>query len=330
SGGDVQLTRPSAGSDAKPANTQSSQNQLPQFLCGYGTYRLDNAPFSTEAYSALSATNGLFTPNSRLLNPEVVLWRQEPRYRSLLLRKLAELLELPDEPEPITLGPQGIMVKGPWGRVPLNALGDGYRSTIRWLADFLGWQVLAGRFSTGDGCLIIDEIEQHLHPRWQRIVMSRLREHFPKVQLFATTHSPLVAAGAAELENTAVFHLSLVDGVGQIERIAPSELRGRADQTLTSAAFGLPTTRPPGHLDQIDRYTELGARKQRSAEEESEFEALRKALSPDAQPREESKWRQEIDAAIRAELDRRVKLPAGVPVDAEIRRQLDALLEIGS
>ncbi|MFM8218857.1 MAG: AAA family ATPase, partial [Planctomycetaceae bacterium] len=127
-----------------------------------------------------------------------------------LLRKLAELLELPDEPEPITLGPQGIMVKGPWGRVPLNALGDGYRSTIRWLADFLGWQVLAGRFSTGDGCLIIDEIEQHLHPRWQRIVMSRLREHFPKVQLFATTHSPLVAAGAAELEDTAVFHLSLV------------------------------------------------------------------------------------------------------------------------
>jgi len=330
--GDVQLTRPSGSEnrESAPAGESLGVGTTPTaFLCGYGTHRLDNVPFSPEAYSALAATNGLFTTNSRLLNPELVLLRQPPEERTRLLRKLAELLELPPHGDPITLGPLGMHVSGPWGSVPLSSLGDGYRSTIRWLSDFLGWQILAGRYSSGEGCLLIDEIEQHLHPRWQRVIMSRLRTHLPAVQMFATTHSPLVAAGAAELADTALFHLALVDGAGRIEQVDPADLGGRADQTLTSPAFGLVTTKTPGQVDRIERYTEL-AERPRSAEEEREFQGLREALSDWGQPREESPWRQEIEQAIRRELDRRAQLAAHLPIDAEIRRQLDALLEIGS
>ena len=43
--------------------------------------------------------------------------------------------------------------------------------------------------------LLIDEIENHLHPTWQRRVIPALREYFPNVQIFATTHSPFVVAG---------------------------------------------------------------------------------------------------------------------------------------
>ncbi len=43
--------------------------------------------------------------------------------------------------------------------------------------------------------LLIDEIENHLHPTWQRRVIPALLEHFPKLQIFATTHSPFVVAG---------------------------------------------------------------------------------------------------------------------------------------
>ena len=43
--------------------------------------------------------------------------------------------------------------------------------------------------------LLIDEIENHLHPTWQRRVIPSLLEHFPKLQIFATTHSPFVVAG---------------------------------------------------------------------------------------------------------------------------------------
>lgn len=43
--------------------------------------------------------------------------------------------------------------------------------------------------------LLIDEIENHLHPTWQRRVIPALRKYFPNVQIFATTHSPFVVAG---------------------------------------------------------------------------------------------------------------------------------------
>ncbi len=43
--------------------------------------------------------------------------------------------------------------------------------------------------------LLIDEIENHLHPTWQRRVIPAIRKHFPNVQIFATTHSPFVVAG---------------------------------------------------------------------------------------------------------------------------------------
>ena len=43
--------------------------------------------------------------------------------------------------------------------------------------------------------LLIDEIENHLHPTWQRRVIPSLLQHFPGLQIFATTHSPFVVAG---------------------------------------------------------------------------------------------------------------------------------------
>lgn len=45
------------------------------------------------------------------------------------------------------------------------------------------------------GIIFIDEIENHLHPMWQRRVIPALRKHFPGVQIFASTHSPFVLAG---------------------------------------------------------------------------------------------------------------------------------------
>ena len=43
--------------------------------------------------------------------------------------------------------------------------------------------------------LLIDEIENHLHPTWQRRVIPALLQHFRGLQIFATTHSPFVVAG---------------------------------------------------------------------------------------------------------------------------------------
>ncbi|RLD21546.1 MAG: hypothetical protein DRI69_03760 [Bacteroidetes bacterium] len=48
---------------------------------------------------------------------------------------------------------------------------------------------------TGDGVVLIDEIDLHLHPNWQRTIVSALQMTFPNVQFIITTHSPLVLSG---------------------------------------------------------------------------------------------------------------------------------------
>ena len=67
---------------------------------------------------------------------------------------------------------------------------------IRWLAlkMFCHYE-FAKDWHEQPAILLIDEIENHLHPTWQRRVIPALLEHFPGLQIFATTHSPFVVAG---------------------------------------------------------------------------------------------------------------------------------------
>ena len=53
-----------------------------------------------------------------------------------------------------------------------------------------------GKWQERPAILLIDEIENHLHPTWQRRVIPALLEHFPGLQIFATTHSPFVVGRA--------------------------------------------------------------------------------------------------------------------------------------
>lgn len=52
---------------------------------------------------------------------------------------------------------------------------------------------------TGDGIVLIDEVDLHLHPSWQRTLCSRLTDTFPNCQFVLTTHSPLVISDTKDL-----------------------------------------------------------------------------------------------------------------------------------
>lgn len=91
--------------------------------------------------------------------------------------------------------------------LPVESLSDGYRSMlsmtfelIRQLAKFYGPEgVFDPRAPTtvlAPGIVLVDEIDAHLHPTWQRQVGLWLREHFPRIQFLVTTHSPLVCQAA--------------------------------------------------------------------------------------------------------------------------------------
>ncbi len=96
--------------------------------------------------------------------------------------------------------------------------------------------------------LLLDEVDAHLHPRWQRTivpailgVMNHLTDRAPEVQLMATTHSPLVLASAEphfDRERDGLFHLNLRDGRVQLG-ILEWAAQGDALNWLVSDAFGL-------------------------------------------------------------------------------------------
>ena len=84
-------------------------------------------------------------------------------------------------------------------RIYVGDLSSGSQSTLLWIL-WLAFKMLnhyefANGWAQRPAVLLIDEIENHLHPTWQRRVIPALLEHFPGLQIFATTHSPFVVAG---------------------------------------------------------------------------------------------------------------------------------------
>jgi len=83
-------------------------------------------------------------------------------------------------------------------RLPFHYLSDGYRNIIGMIAD------IAFRMSVLNpgledkvildtpGIVLIDEIDLHLHPKWQRRIVDDLKRVFPKIQFIVTTHSPFI------------------------------------------------------------------------------------------------------------------------------------------
>lgn len=184
----------------------------------------------------------------------------------------------------------GVRFKTQYGDVPLSALSLGYQ-TVTGLALDIAWRLIQqnpGHSSplAQPAIVLIDEIDLHLHPLWQRQIMSTLSLHFPAVQFIATAHSPLMA-DANPQTNLAV--LSEHDGEVLIEN-SPQAVEGwRVDQILTSELFGLDTTRAPHVQAFLQERKNLLAKRRRTVGEKqrlAEIEALLDEL-PTAERRED-------------------------------------------
>jgi predicted ATP-binding protein involved in virulence len=82
-------------------------------------------------------------------------------------------------------------------------LSDGLRNLLGLVSD-LAWRAatlnpwMGDRINELHGVVLIDEVDLHLHPSWQRMVVPRLLAAFPNVQFFITTHSPQVLSSISE------------------------------------------------------------------------------------------------------------------------------------
>ncbi|MDE0448407.1 MAG: AAA family ATPase, partial [Spirochaetaceae bacterium] len=62
-----------------------------------------------------------------------------------------------------------------------------------------------------EGVVLIDKLDLHLDPRWQRVALPRLRNTFPRLQLVVTTHSPQVLSSAKNRQVRRLFDWKLQD-----------------------------------------------------------------------------------------------------------------------
>jgi predicted ATP-binding protein involved in virulence len=144
-----------------------------------------------------------------------------------------------------------VEAKTPYGWVSVRNLSLGYQTLIAWMVDlssrFLEHYEKSRNALAEPAIVLVDEIDLHLHPTWQRSLMSYLSERFPATQFIATAHSPLVVQGATGA-NIVVLRR---DGDHVRMENRPEEIRNwRVDQILTSDLYGLPSARAP-HLDEL-------------------------------------------------------------------------------
>ena len=161
----------------------------------------------------------------------------------------------------------------PYGWVPLRQLGYGYQTLIAWMVDLASRMMERYPDSPNPlaepAVVLVDEIDLHLHPTWQRQLIGHLTKNFLNTQFIATAHSPLVVQAAPADANIAVLRREGDHVV--IDNDAKAVRGWRVDQVLTSDLFGLPTARPPQFDDLLKRRTELRSKGRLTAAEKREL-----------------------------------------------------------
>jgi energy-coupling factor transporter ATP-binding protein EcfA2 len=333
----TRITRTTDGTEEVSQET-TPERSAQIFACGYGARRAVIGSEQYERYRLIESLYTLFNYDSPLLNPEVYLYRYEKAGGNLddFLKKLETVLMLPDSS--VRLDSGGFSVEGPWGSfVPVGAIGDGYAATLSWVCDLFGWSTLfeGGSFA-GDfrGIVLLDEIEQHLHPAWQRQLVKRLSQAFPKIQFIASTHSPLTVVGSASLRDQPcqlVLFEQRDDAIAARAGLSPPRNR-RADQVLTSHLFGLASTTSDQVEVKVARYSQLASRQDLTGEEIAERKALHDELTQtlggsetDLQERVRRAVHEALKTLAHEGPDPHKFSPDAV--DFEVRRQLAELFE---
>jgi predicted ATP-binding protein involved in virulence len=88
----------------------------------------------------------------------------------------------------------------PKDAIPIEALSEGFKSTLVWLFDAIIRIVERGgsleNAADVTGIILLDEIDLHLHPSWQRTILESVETLFPNIQFIVTSHSPFVVQSA--------------------------------------------------------------------------------------------------------------------------------------
>jgi predicted ATP-binding protein involved in virulence len=123
-----------------------------------------------------------------------------------------------------------------------DALPDGLRSIISWLGDLL---MRLSELTWIDDTpifdrkiiLLLDEIEVHLHPHWQRQILPIIQNLFKNAQIFLTTHAPFIANS---IDGATIYELSVHNGRSQLTEVTQSK-SSLSYELVLKEVFGVQT-----------------------------------------------------------------------------------------
>ena len=167
---------------------------------------------------------------------------------------------LPHGAEIAEITSAGVMLDNGAGTiVPVEEMSDGYRSVLAMTFEILrametayGTNILLDSLNadTGSvdlpGVILIDEIDAHLHPAWQKRIGTWFTERFPRSQFFVTTHSPIICPAA---ERGSIWRLTIPGSDEASGRVKGQDLErllyGNVLEAYSTEYFGTGVTRSP-------------------------------------------------------------------------------------
>ncbi len=261
------------------------------FMCGYGSIRGKMGKSQARGYRSMDSVATLFDYNHSLVDSELMLRRLEDYLGDSLYNRTLKGIK-----RVLGLGPEhtihcarggGVKISGPGigAEIPLDGWADGYRMTFNWVIDLYGWAMKANAVTESGGVrgiLIVDEIDQHLHPSMQASLLHELQEMLPEMQIFATTHNPMTAL-STESENIISLHREN----DHIEIGAPPSLMGYSmDDVLSERDMFDVDPYPRGTRRALARHRALASipSEKRTRKQQDEMASLAAKLDPSNLP----------------------------------------------
>jgi predicted ATP-binding protein involved in virulence len=178
-------------------------------------------------------------PDPQLETVRDALSRFMPEFKNLTVRRNPLRMEVEKQGE----------------RLTVNQLSDGEKCLLAIVGDMARRLAIANPLRDnpleGEGVILIDEIDLHLHPKWQRMVIPRLTEVFSNCQFLISTHSPHIIT---HVQPVSLF-LLMMNGKG-LSSLRPEESYGKTVERVLEDLMGLETTRPNKIKDKLRKVYE--------------------------------------------------------------------------
>ncbi len=260
--------------------------ELRPYCLGYGAWRGTTRASTLQANQPNHPCENLLNEQSGLPDPEEWLLQADyaarisdrpakvDKAKELILRNL--LPEVSDLHFKVSKSEKiEVMAETPYGRVALRDLSYGYRSSLAWVMDLAGKMI--GLAPDQDDpfslpvVVLVDEIDLHLHPKWQKQLLGVLDRTFKHAQFIVTAHSPLIVQAAPD----ANLILLKRDGDSVVAHNELDYVRNwRVDQILASELFEEQPVHSPEVEELLARRAQLLTQDSRTPDEEEELAKL--------------------------------------------------------